>query len=128
MHRSLLTFFCEPVTGMCLSHIGQLLEQYTTSKGTDWRAKDTGLHLVLAVAVRTSTAVQGAIELNSGVNVLDIFEKHVLPEVPATLCLCHLCPRHLYSPRPLLLIATPPSLLPHTSTSTSTSTGARRRR
>ena len=45
-----------------------------------------GLHLVLAVAVRTSTASQGAVELNSGVNVLDIFEKHVLPEVPRDPC------------------------------------------
>lgn len=77
--RGLLKFFSPQVTQLCLGYIGQMLEQYGTTR--DWRAKDAALHLVLAVSVKSSTATVGAGELNPQVNILDIFTTHVLPEI-----------------------------------------------
>jgi exportin-2 (importin alpha re-exporter) len=77
--RSLLKFFSAQVSQLCVSYITVMLEHYAKSK--DWRAKDAALHLVLAVAVKSSSSVAGAGELNPHVNLLSIFDTHVLPEV-----------------------------------------------
>ena len=79
--RSLLKFFNEPVTKMCLNYITALLEQYQSSNMMNWKAKDAALHLVLAVSVISSSALTGASTLNPKVNILDIFNSHVMPEV-----------------------------------------------
>jgi len=78
--RALLKFFSEQVTTLCLSHVGALLQEYTTTP-SNWKAKDAALHLVLAASVTSSSAITGASTLNPGVNVLDIFNTHVMPEV-----------------------------------------------
>ena len=77
--RSLLKFFSPQVSQLCVSYISAMLEHYTKSK--DWRAKDAALHLVLAVAVKSASSVGGAGELNPNVNLMQIFDSHVLPEV-----------------------------------------------
>lgn len=77
--RSLLKLFGAQVSQLCTAYVGDMLQQYNTSK--NWRAKDAALHLVLAVAVQSSTVVTGAGELNPNFNVLGVFESHVLPEV-----------------------------------------------
>ena len=77
--RSLLKFFGPQVSQLCVSYIDAMLEHY--AKSQDWRAKDAALHLVLAVAVKSSSSVAGAGELNPNVNLLSIFDTHVLPEV-----------------------------------------------
>lgn len=82
--RALLKFFSEAVTKMCLNYITALLEQYQQSNMTNWRAKDAALHLVLAASVMSSSALTGASTLNPKVNILDIFNAHVIPEVSDT--------------------------------------------
>mmetsp|Transcript_30239 Transcript_30239/g.50587 ORF Transcript_30239/g.50587 Transcript_30239/m.50587 type:complete len:1000 (+) Transcript_30239:127-3126(+) len=77
--RSLLKFFSTKVTDLCVSYITAMLNHYSVSK--DWRAKDAALHLVLAVAVKSSSSISGAGELNPNINILGIFESHILPEV-----------------------------------------------
>ena len=77
--RSLLKFFPEKTTQLGLSYIGGMLSQYQTTM--DWRAKDGALHLVIAVAVMSTSATTGAGALNPEVNILDIFDTHVLPEL-----------------------------------------------
>jgi len=77
--RSLLKLFGPQISQLCVSYIQAMLEHYTKSQ--DWRAKDAALHLVLAVAVKSSSGLAGAGELNPNVNILSIFDSHVLPEV-----------------------------------------------
>ncbi len=77
--RSLLKFFGPQISELCTSYIGAMLEQYRVCK--DWRAKDAALHLVLAVSVKSSSTTAGAGELNPLVNIMDIFQTHILPEV-----------------------------------------------
>lgn len=76
--RGLLKFFSDKVSALCIGYIGSMLETYRTTM--DWRAKDAALHLVQAVAVK-STVNQAATEINPLINVLDIFSTHVFPEV-----------------------------------------------
>lgn len=77
--RSLLKFFGVQVSQLCVSYITAMLAHYSTSQ--DWRAKDAALHLVLAVAVKSSSSVAGAGELNPNIDLMSIFDSHVLPEV-----------------------------------------------
>lgn len=77
--RSLLKFFPQKTTELGLSYISGMLAEYQTTQ--DWRAKDGALHLVIAVAVMSTTATTGAGALNPDVDILDIFNTHVLPEL-----------------------------------------------
>ena len=77
--RSLLKYFAPQVSQLCVAYISAMLEHY--GKTQDWRSKDAALHLVLAVAVKSSSSVGGAGELNPLVNILSIFDTHVMPEV-----------------------------------------------
>lgn len=77
--RALLKFFGPQISALCNGYIAAMLDQYRVSK--DWRAKDAALHLVLAVAVKSSSTAAGAGELNPHINIMSIFESHILPEV-----------------------------------------------
>lgn len=79
--RALLKFFSEKTTALCVSYIDGMLKQYESTGCRDWRAKDGALHLVLAAAVMSTSSAQGAGTLNPNVNILDIFNVHVLPEL-----------------------------------------------
>lgn len=81
--RSLMKFFAPQVTNLCLGYINILLEKYQQQKN-NWKAKDAALHLVLAVSVKSVNAANGASELNPAVNIVQIFESHVLPEIHDT--------------------------------------------
>ena len=74
-----MKFFNVKVSQLCVAYINHMLEQYRSTM--NWKAKDTALHLVLAVAVMSTSANMGAGELNPNVNILDIFNSHVLPEI-----------------------------------------------
>lgn len=73
--RSLLKFFGPKVSEICHSYIVGMLEDY--SKTLNWHAKDSALHLVLACAVTNVSAT----ELNPLINIQDIFNTHILPEI-----------------------------------------------
>lgn len=77
--RTLLKNFSVQISELCKGYIGAMLQQYTASK--DWRAKDAALHLVLAVSVRNASSAAGAGELNPNINILSIFDSHILPEI-----------------------------------------------
>jgi len=76
--RGLQKFFGEKVSQLCIGYIGSMLETYQATQS--WQAKDAALHLVLAVSVK-ATVNQAATEINPYVNVLEIFNTHVMPEV-----------------------------------------------
>jgi exportin-2 (importin alpha re-exporter) len=77
--RSLLKFFPEKTSALCVGYIAEMLKMYQSSG--DWRMKDAALHLLLAVAVVNSSASLGAGALNPLVNIQDAFASHVLPEI-----------------------------------------------
>jgi exportin-2 (importin alpha re-exporter) len=56
-----------------------MLASYQASM--DWKAKDAALHLVLSVAFKGASSNIGVGELNPLINILDIFQSHVLPEL-----------------------------------------------
>ncbi len=77
--RGLLKFFNDKTSQFCLRYTGEMLENYRISN--NWKLKDAALHLVLAVSVKSSTASFAAGELNPLINVFDIFNAHVFPEL-----------------------------------------------
>lgn len=80
--RTLLKFFSPQISQLCIDYIGHMLEQYRANR--NWRAKDAALHLVLAVAVMSASATLGAGALNPAINIIDIFNAHVLSEIHDT--------------------------------------------
>ena len=79
--RGLLKFFHSEVTTLCLGYIGAMLEDYAKSGSSNWKSKDAALHLVLAVSATSVSTSLGAASLNTAVNLMDVFQSHVLPEV-----------------------------------------------
>jgi exportin-2 (importin alpha re-exporter) len=91
--RSLLKNFRNKTTEICMTYIDGLLQQYTsstvtsaststsTSSSKNWRLKDGALHLVLASSILSTTISQGAGTLNPDMNILTIFQTHILPEI-----------------------------------------------
>jgi exportin-2 (importin alpha re-exporter) len=79
--RSLLKNFRTKTSELCVSYIDGMLQQYTSSGKKDWRLKDGALHLVLAASILSTTLSHGAGTLNPEINILTIFQIHVLPEI-----------------------------------------------
>ena len=79
--RGLLKFFPAQVTNLCLGYTGAMLEEYAKSGSSNWKSKDAALHLVLAVSTTSVSNSLGAGSLNTAVNLMDVFQSHVLPEV-----------------------------------------------
>lgn len=77
--RALMKFFGPQISQLCQVYIDSLLQDYAKTK--DWRCKDTALHLVLAVAIQSGTTTTGATELNPAINLMAIFDQHVLSEL-----------------------------------------------
>lgn len=77
--RSLLKFFAVKVSALCVGYIDALLTNYRATG--DWKQKDAALHLLLSVAVMSTTVTQGAGALNPSVNIMDAFSQHVLTEI-----------------------------------------------
>lgn len=76
--RALHKFFGTQTSQYCVGYIDAMLNNY--NKTMDWKAKDAALHLFLSTSVLSSSS-SGASELNPNVNVLSIFNSHVLAEL-----------------------------------------------
>ena len=77
--RGLLKFFAGPVTLTCKSCIGALMEQSRAS--SSWQPKDTALHLLLAVVVKTQMSTQGIRDFNPSIDIGEILNLYLLPEL-----------------------------------------------
>jgi len=77
--RGLCRTHREAATPLCREYAATLLAQYAQNR--EERLKDAALHLTLAAAVAAQSALHGASEVNPGVNVLEVFSQHVLPEL-----------------------------------------------
>ncbi|KAI0775001.1 Cse1-domain-containing protein [Trametes elegans] len=63
--------------------IGRGLNEYTANKAENWRAKDTAIYLLTAVATRGSTTQHGVTSTNALVDVVQFFSDHVFQDLQA---------------------------------------------
>ncbi|KAI0833709.1 Cse1-domain-containing protein [Trametes gibbosa] len=63
--------------------IGQGLNEYTANKTENWRAKDTAIYLLTAVATRGSTTQHGVTSTNALIDVVQFFSDHVFQDLQA---------------------------------------------
>lgn len=71
----------ETATRLCVDFITKMLVQYSSAPATHWRSKDAALQLILALAVKSASAAHGVSETNAYINVMDVYNQHVVPEV-----------------------------------------------
>ncbi|KAL1949825.1 hypothetical protein VTO73DRAFT_8706 [Trametes versicolor] len=63
--------------------IGQGLNEYAANKTENWRAKDTAIYLLTAVATRGSTTQHGVTSTNALIDVVQFFSDHVFQDLQA---------------------------------------------
>ncbi|KAH9947043.1 Cse1-domain-containing protein [Amylocystis lapponica] len=63
--------------------IGEGLRSYNENKAENWRAKDTAIYLMTAVATRGSTTQHGVTSTNALVDVVQFFSDHVFQDLQA---------------------------------------------
>lgn len=80
--KALMKFFPSQISQLSNQYIASMLEMYRTTK--NWKTKDTALHLILAASVKSGTIATGASELNPEINILELFQTHILPELQDT--------------------------------------------
>ena len=79
--RALLKLFNAKTSELCISYVNVLIQQYNTSPASNWKLKDAALHLILSVSIVSSSVAQGAGEINANVNIIELFNTHVLAEL-----------------------------------------------
>ena len=74
-------------TQICGGRIMAMLQDYSTDPANKWRSKDAALQLLVAVSVKTQSAAQGVSETNAAIDIMELVNNHVLPElaVPSAL-------------------------------------------
>ncbi|OCH89837.1 Cse1-domain-containing protein [Obba rivulosa] len=65
------------------SWIGEGLRQYAANKAENWKAKDTAVYLLTAVATRGSTTQHGVTSTNTLVDIVQFFSEHVFQDLRA---------------------------------------------
>jgi exportin-2 (importin alpha re-exporter) len=75
--RSMMQNFPDKVSTLCEGFIGSMLAEHHKSGGSNWKLKDTALHLFLACAAMN----QGCTVLNPRIQMQAIITSHVLPEL-----------------------------------------------
>lgn len=67
------------VTQLFSGYVVAALQQYASNPGANWRAKDSAIYLVVALAVQGRTAAQDASATNQLVNIQDFFNQARCP-------------------------------------------------
>lgn len=81
--RGLLDQYPTEVTGIITNYIQHYLQRYNTNITENWKDKDAALFLLTSIAAKSVGAQFGARETNAEVNILDFFEKNVIPDLNA---------------------------------------------
>lgn len=82
--RALLKLFNRKTSELCTTYVHELLRPYNENPAANWKYKDAAVHLILSVSILTTSVAQGAQELNPNVNMLELFNAHILPELVDT--------------------------------------------
>jgi exportin-2 (importin alpha re-exporter) len=75
--RGLMKLYKSEVSEICLGYVNALFQQATT----DWKYTDAAIHLVIAVSCMSTSATSGHLELNPFINIVEIIQSHILPEL-----------------------------------------------
>ncbi|GBE78774.1 Importin-alpha re-exporter [Sparassis crispa] len=75
--------FEDDTTAVAGAWIGEGLHEYAANKAENWRAKDTAIYLMTAVATRGSTTQHGVTSTNTLVDVVQFFSNHVFQDLQA---------------------------------------------
>ena len=76
--RQLMEQFEQLTTNVVQRYIDHYLQDYVRGRESNWKSKDTAVYLFSSIAATgTTTAAAGVKTLNTLVNVLDFFQKHI---------------------------------------------------
>ncbi|KAG0271016.1 importin-alpha export receptor, partial [Linnemannia exigua] len=81
--RGLLDQYPTDVTAIITNYIQHYLQRYNTNVADNWKDKDAAMFLLTSIAAKSSGSQFGVTETNAEVNILDFFEKHVIPDLNA---------------------------------------------
>ncbi|KAG0249785.1 importin-alpha export receptor [Mortierella polycephala] len=81
--RGLLEQFPTEVTAIISNYIQHYLQRYNSNVSQNWKDKDAALFLLTSIAAKSVGSQFGARETNAEVNILDFFEKNVIPDLNA---------------------------------------------
>ena len=79
--RGLCRFFEEQVIGIFSGYITVMLQQYGQDPAKNWKAKDAGLYLIAAIAMRSKTTKHGITKTSEFVNIPDILRSQCITEL-----------------------------------------------
>lgn len=80
--KRLMEQFEKPVTDVVSRYVDHFLAEYAKDKKTNWKAKDTAVHLFSSIAAKgTATAARGVLSVNANVNVLEFFQRNVAEDL-----------------------------------------------
>ncbi|KAK3842665.1 MAG: putative importin-alpha export receptor [Linnemannia gamsii] len=81
--RGLLDQYPTDVTAIITNYIQHYLQRYNSNVTDNWKDKDAAMFLLTSIAAKSSGSQFGVTETNAEVNILDFFEKHVIPDLNA---------------------------------------------
>ncbi|KAF9905820.1 importin-alpha export receptor, partial [Lobosporangium transversale] len=81
--RGLLDQFPTEVTAIITNYIQHYLQRYNSNVAQNWKDKDAAMFLLTSIAAKSVGSQFGARETNTEVNILDFFEKNVIPDLNA---------------------------------------------
>ncbi|KAF9134597.1 importin-alpha export receptor [Mortierella sp. 14UC] len=81
--RGLLDQYPTDVTAIITNYIQHYLQRYNANVANNWKDKDAAMFLLTSIAAKSSGSQFGVTETNAEVNILDFFEKHVIPDLNA---------------------------------------------
>lgn len=80
--RKLMEQFEKPVTDVVMRYVDHFLSEYAKDQRGNWKAKDTAVHLYSSIAAKgVATAAKGVLSVNSNVDVIDFFQKHIAADL-----------------------------------------------
>ncbi|KAK8199919.1 CAS/CSE protein [Phyllosticta capitalensis] len=80
--RQLIQQFENLVTGVVNKYIDAYLQNYAADPKGNWKSKDTAVYLFSSIAAKgASTAAYGVKTVNTNVNILDFFQKHIADDL-----------------------------------------------
>lgn len=74
--KGLCMYYEQPVTSIFSAYVQEML-----SPQSDWRKRDTAIYVVTALGWKRGTVAGGATETSSLINVVEFFQKFVMPEL-----------------------------------------------
>nr|POF11452.1 importin alpha re-exporter [Quercus suber] len=80
--RTLMEQFEKLVTDVVSRYVDHFLAEYAKDRSANWKSKDVAVHLFSSIAAKgVATAAKGVLSVNSNVDVIDFFEKHVAEDL-----------------------------------------------